>query len=62
VVGAAAYITRGNVDAAGIGVGELRTLLELRIPSWPAASCTLCAQGVPVNTRYAHGAEFVAAR
>jgi orotate phosphoribosyltransferase len=62
VVGAPALITRGNVDAAGIGVEQFITLLEYDIPSWPAAECRLCREGVPVNTRYAHGKEFLAAR
>lgn len=62
VVGAAAYIDRGNVDAAGLGVAHYRYLASVRIPAWPAASCTLCADGVPVNTRYAHGAEFARSR
>lgn len=61
VLGAAAIITRGNASPADCGVADLRTLLECRIPSWPAAGCPLCKAGVPVNTQYAHGAEFVAA-
>lgn len=32
------------------------------IPSWPAADCRLCREGVPVNTQYAHGADFLAAQ
>lgn len=61
VAAAAALVNRGNVDAAGLGVPEFVYLLEYRIPSWPAATCALCRTGVPVNTRYAHGREFVAA-
>lgn len=61
VAAAAAYVSRGNVDAAGLGVAPFRFLFEERIPAWPAAACELCARGVPVNTRYAHGAEYVAA-
>ena len=34
---------------------------EIALPAWPGASCPLRAQSVPVNTRYAHGAEFVEA-
>jgi orotate phosphoribosyltransferase len=61
VIGAAAYITRGNVGAPDLGVDAFRYLLEYRVPAWPAAACELCARGVPINTRHAHGAEFVAA-
>jgi orotate phosphoribosyltransferase len=60
VVGAAAIITRGNAGPADCGVTDLRYLLEYKIPSWPAADCALCKARVPVNTQYAHGAEFVA--
>jgi orotate phosphoribosyltransferase len=59
VIGAAAFVSRGNVDAAGIGVEHFIYLLEERIPCWPAAECKLCRDGVRVNTRYAHGLEFV---
>jgi orotate phosphoribosyltransferase len=60
VVGAACLISRGNVDAAGLGVSRYRYLLEYQIPAWPAAACPLCQAGVPVNTRYAHGREYLA--
>ena len=60
VVGAAAIVTRGNATPADCGVTDLRYLLEYKIPSWPAAGCPLCKQGVPINTEYAHGAEFLA--
>jgi orotate phosphoribosyltransferase len=59
VVAAACLVHRGNVDAAGIGVPEYTYLLEYDIPNWPAAECPLCKQGVPVNTQYAHGQDFV---
>jgi orotate phosphoribosyltransferase len=62
VLGAAAIITRGNATPADCGVMDLRYLLEYKIPSWPAAGCPLCKEGVPVNTQYAHGAEFVASQ
>lgn len=59
VVAAACLVHRGNVDAAGIGVPEYTYLLEYDIPNWPAAECPLCKSGVPVNTEYAHGQDFV---
>jgi orotate phosphoribosyltransferase len=62
VVGAAALVTRGNAGAAGIGVAQFLYLLEYDIPSWPAAECPLCRDGVPVNTHYAHGRDFLAAQ
>jgi orotate phosphoribosyltransferase len=59
VVGAACLVSRGNVDAAGLGVERFVSLLEYPIPAWPAESCKLCQAGVPVNTRYAHGREYL---
>ena len=61
VVGAAAWISRGNVSARDLGVDNYVFLDEVSLPSWPAEGCGLCADGVPVNVTFAHGAEFVAA-
>ena len=58
VVGAACLVSRGNVDAAGLGVERFVSLLEYQIPAWPEESCKLCQAGVTVNTRYAHGREY----
>jgi orotate phosphoribosyltransferase len=60
VVAAGVLVTRGNATGVDMGVADFRYLLEYRIPSWPAATCALCRAGVPVNTRYAHGAEYLA--
>jgi len=62
VAAAAAFVHRGNIDAAGMDVPEFRYLLEYDIPEWPAADCPLCKSGVPVNTRYAHGQDFLDAQ
>jgi orotate phosphoribosyltransferase len=60
VVGAACLVTRGNVGAAGLGVGRFADLLEYKIPAWPASECRLCRAGVPINTRFAHGRDYLA--
>lgn len=62
VVAAAVLMHRGNVDADGMGVPEFRYLLEYDIPEWPAASCPLCKAGMPINTRFAHGQDFLDAQ
>jgi hypothetical protein len=36
-------------------------LTEITLGSWPREDCALCAQGVPVNTADAHGADYVGA-
>lgn len=62
VSAAAALVDRGNADAAGMGVTQYIHLLEHDISEWPAAECTLCQQHVPINTRYAHGQDFLDAQ
>jgi orotate phosphoribosyltransferase len=60
LAGAACLVSRGNVAAAGLGVERYLYLLEYKIPAWPGGGCPLCRSGVPVNTRYAHGSDFLA--
>lgn len=59
VVAVATWINRGNVGAEAFGVDHFIALDEVHLPSIPASECPLCASGVPVNTDYAHGREFV---
>lgn len=61
VVTVGALCTRGNAGPGDVGCSDFAYLAEIEIPSWPAAGCRLCHDDVPVNTRYAHGADFVAA-
>jgi orotate phosphoribosyltransferase len=56
---AATVCNRGAATAEELGVDELIGLAEIRLPSWPAADCPLCRSGIPVNTNYAHGADYV---
>ena len=60
VTSAATWINRGNIYAEGLGVDHFIYLDEIVLPSWGAEECPLCEQGISINTRYAHGAEFVA--
>ena len=60
VVAAATWISRGNVGASDLGVARYVFLDEVSLPSWPAETCRLCKEGVPINTRFAHGAEYLA--
>lgn len=61
VSSAATWISRGNVGAKELSVATLVHIDEVKLPSWPADDCALCRDEVPVNTRYAHGREFVEA-
>ncbi len=56
----ACLCTRGNATAQDAGCADFVWLTEVLVPSWPAADCPLCRDGVPVNVRYAHGADFLA--
>ena len=62
VVALAALINRGNIDISQLGVDEFIFLLEYDIPVWPASECKLCLKGVPINTEYGHGREFLNAK
>lgn len=62
VVAIAALVDRGNVSAETLEIPEYVYLLEYDIPDWPAAECPLCRRGVPINTRYAHGQDFLDAQ
>jgi orotate phosphoribosyltransferase len=61
VVAVGALCTRGNADAGAVGCDDFFYLLEVEVPSWPAKECELCRRRVPISTRYAHGADYLAA-
>lgn len=62
VLGVVALFNRGGVTAESLGVPYLRSLVNLEVDSWSPDACSLCAQGVPVNTNVGKGKEFLAAR
>jgi orotate phosphoribosyltransferase len=58
---AASVCNRGELTPAQVHVEKLVNLTDITLDSWPREDCPLCRDGVPINTRYAHGADFVAA-
>ena len=62
VVGIACYVDRGNVGAEDFGGVPYRYLLQWKIPSWPEGEAPAEVLVRPVNTKYAHGAEYLAKR
>jgi orotate phosphoribosyltransferase len=58
---AASVCNRGALAPEAIGVEQLISLTDIKLDSWPREQCPLCREGVPVNTAYAHGADFLAA-
>lgn len=61
IVGVACYVDRGNNPDLG-GDFPFVHLLQWKIPSWPESECPPEILARPVNTRYAHGAEWLAER
>ncbi|MDP3957449.1 MAG: hypothetical protein Q8Q10_03040 [bacterium] len=63
VVGVGVLANGGKVTAASIGVDRLEALMEVDRQMFTEAECAdhgLCAQGVPINTDFGHGAAFLA--
>ena len=58
---AASVCNRGALAPQRVGVARLLDLTDIKLDSWPREQCPLCRGGVPVNTAYAHGSDFVAA-
>lgn len=59
IAGVACYVDRGNEPDLG-GDYPFRFLLQWKVPSWPEETCPADILARPVNTRYAHGAEWLA--
>jgi orotate phosphoribosyltransferase len=58
---AASVCNRGALAPERIDVERLIDLTDIELDSWPRDQCPLCRDGIPVNTAYAHGADFIAA-
>lgn len=58
VGGAATVVRRGAVTAEDLDVGNFQRLLTLPLESMNAAECTLCRDGVQINTDFGHSQEF----
>lgn len=59
VVYGATILNRGGNTAAELGVKELFSVLDLRLPSWDAETCPMCRTGTLINLELGHGAAFV---
>jgi orotate phosphoribosyltransferase len=59
VAGIGAYIDRGNITAEDLGGFPYVYLLQWKIPSWPEEKTPPEILARPVNTRLAHGAEYL---
>ena len=59
VVGAGCLVTRGNFQDYGV---PFISLAEVHLSAWDESECHLCRENVPVNTKYAHGADYLRKR
>jgi len=61
VVGVGVICNRGDVTPADLGdVPKLFALTKVKMDAWDEEACTLCLDGVPINTDVGHGREFLA--
>lgn len=60
VVGLGALWNRGGVRAQDLDVPKLEALVNVKLDVWDEKNCLLCKQGVPINTKYGYGREFLA--
>jgi len=59
-IGIGALCNRGAVEAAALGVPELRALANPTFLTWAEGDCPFCKNGVPVNTEVGKGRDFLA--
>ncbi|MDP2665277.1 MAG: phosphoribosyltransferase family protein [bacterium] len=61
IIGVGVLCNRGGVTPADLGdVPRLVALTNIKMDSWDEADCSLCKQGVPINTSIGHGKAFLA--
>jgi orotate phosphoribosyltransferase len=59
VRGVGSLCNRGGKAAAHIGVPYLFSLLDMAMESWMRNICLLCADNVPINTKFGKGKEYI---
>lgn len=62
IVGLGVIANRGNVKAKDVGVKKMDALINLEFNAMEAKDCTLCKNGVPVNTNVGKGKLFLAGK
>jgi orotate phosphoribosyltransferase len=64
VVAVSAVCNRGSVTERDLGddvpFPKLTSLVNINLESWSPEDCPMCRDGVPVNTQYGHGKDFLA--
>lgn len=62
VVGLAVIANRGGVKPRDVGVKAINALMNIQMTAMDEKSCTLCKDGVPVNTNVGKGKLFLAGK
>ncbi len=65
IVGLGVFVNGGGVSPETCGVSRLEALMTLDRRIYHEAECAcrgMCAEGVPINTEFGHGASFLARR
>lgn len=63
VVAGGSITTAGDRTPQSLGLDSFEYLYNFPPPTmWEADECPLCREGVPIDTRFGHGAEFLAGR
>ena len=61
VIGVSALCNRGGVTKEDVGdLPKLTALLNVRLETWAEEECSMCKQGVPINTQVGKGREYLA--
>lgn len=59
VLAVAALCNRGGITAKQLGVPEVFALVDAPMEAFESNICPLCQQGIPINTDFGHGREFL---
>lgn len=62
IVGLGVIANRGGVKAKDVGVKKINSLIDIQMNAMEAKNCTLCKNGVPVNTNVGKGKLFLSGK
>jgi len=62
IVGLAVIANRGGVKPSDVGVQKMSALMNIQMSAMDEKDCTLCKDGIPVNTNVGKGKLFLAGK
>ncbi len=60
VAGVGVFWNRGGVGAEALNIKKLFSCINIQFEDFGEADCTLCQQGIPINTDFGYGRKFLA--